>query len=78
MQSDNITKAKQLISRYPEVFDSLLEYEKTKRIQKLYHRIRINLTIDENVLKDFKRFCSKNNINMSRYIEARMLEGMKK
>ncbi|HLC46594.1 MAG TPA: hypothetical protein VJI75_02525 [Candidatus Nanoarchaeia archaeon] len=76
--SANVLLAKSIINRYPEVFESLLEYEKTKKLRKLYRRARFNITIDENVLRDFKAYCAKNNINMSRALEKKMLEMMSK
>ena len=51
MVSDNVARARVLINRYPEVFESLLEFERTKKIPKLYRRKRLNITIDENILK---------------------------
>jgi hypothetical protein len=77
MQSDNVTRAKEIIRKYPEVFESLLEFERTKKIPKLYYRKRLNITIDENILRDFKEYCRKKNINMSRLLEAKMLESIK-
>ena len=76
MESVNVLRAKQLIARYPEVFESLLEFERTKKIPKLYRRKRLNITIDENVLRDFKVYCKKNSINMSRFLEKEMIESM--
>lgn len=76
MESVNVLRAKQLIARYPEVFESLLEFERTKKIPKLYRRKRLNITIDENVLRDFKAYCEKNSINMSRFLEKEMIESM--
>ena len=77
MESDNVKRGKELIRMYPEVFESLLEFERTKKIPKLYRRQRLNITIDENTLKDFKSFCRKRNINMSRTIETKMIEMMR-
>jgi hypothetical protein len=77
MVSDNVKKAKDIIARYPEVFESLLEFERTKKIPKLYRRKRLNITIDENVLRDFKRYCAQNNLNMSRLLERCILRSMK-
>jgi len=78
MESSNVTRAKELIGKYPEVFDSLLEFEKTKKLPKLYRRKRLNITIDENLLRDFKSDCQKKNINMSRLMESFMIEFMRK
>lgn len=72
MQSDIPKKAKELISRYPEVFESLLEFEQTKKIPKLYHKQRLNITIDENILREFKAYAEKNSVNISRFIEQQM------
>lgn len=63
---------------YPEVFEALLEFERTKRLPQLYRRKRFNITINENVLRDFKRYCSEKNVNMSRFIEHKMVEILKK
>ena len=78
MVSDNVARARALINRYPEVFESLLEFEKTKKIYKLYRRKRLNVTIDENILRDFKQYCEEKHLNMSRLLEEKMLEYMKK
>jgi hypothetical protein len=54
MGKREVARAHAIINKYPEVFEALLEYEKTKRIPKLYRRKRLNITIDENVLREFK------------------------
>ena len=77
MLSDNRELIRKVINTYPEVFESLLEFERTKKIPKLYRRKRINLTIDENILREFKAYSRKNNINMSRFIEEKMLNALK-
>jgi post-segregation antitoxin (ccd killing protein) len=77
MQQDNVSRARELINRYPEVFESLLEFERTKRIPKLYRRKRLNITIDENTLRDFKSYCKSKNSNMSRFLETKMAEALK-
>ena len=77
MQSDNVNIAKKIIKKYPEVFESLLEFERTHKIPKIYKRKRFNITINENVLHDFKRYCTEHNINMSQLLEKKMLETLK-
>ena len=77
MVSDNVKRANELINKYPEIFESLLEFERTKKLPKLYKRKRLNITIDENILRDFKNYAEKNNLNMSRLIEKKMLEELK-
>ena len=75
-ESEFLKKAKEVIRNYPEVFEALLEFERTKKIPKLYGRKRINLTIDENVLAKFNKYCKERNINMSRLIEKKIIESM--
>ena len=77
MELSNVKRAKNIIARYPEVFESLIEFERTKKIPKLYRRKRLNITIDENILRDFKSYSRKNSINISRFLEKNMLEAMK-
>ena len=76
MGSAEVARAKELIHEYPEVFESLLEFERTKRIHKLYRRKRLNITIDENVLRKFKSYCGSRQINMSRLLEKKMVDEM--
>jgi len=78
MESHNVTRAKEIINKYPEVFESLLVFEKTKKIPKLYYKKHVDITIDENILRDFKTHCKKNNINTSRFVEQKMQEEIRK
>lgn len=66
--------AKRVIRENPEVFEALLEFEKTKRLPKISYRERINLTIDNSLLKKFKQYCKDKSLNMSRLIEKHMKE----
>lgn len=77
MVSEAVKKADEIIQKYPEVFEALLEFERTKKVPKLYRRKRLNITIDENVLRDFKEYCRRKNINMSRLLEKKMVEAMR-
>lgn len=77
MASANLLIAKKIINKYPEVFESLLEFERTKKIPRLYRRKRLNITINENILKDFKSHCKRKNLNISRLIEEKMLDDLK-
>ena len=77
MLLDNVVKAKQIVNKYPEVFEALLEFERTKKIPLLYRRKRINVTINENIARDFKNYCQHKGLNMSRVLEKKMIEYMK-
>ena len=41
-------------------------------------RRQITITIDEKILKDFKKHCDENDINMSKRIERYMKEDLEK
>ena len=75
--SEFVKRAKKIIRQNPEVFEALLEFERTKKLPKTVYRERINLTIDVNLLKKFKQYCRENSINMSRLIEKHMKKDLK-
>ncbi len=60
------------IQKHPEIFSALEEFERTKRIPKFSYRKRLDVTIDEHVLKKFKRYCQERGLNMSRVIEKHL------
>ncbi len=62
------------IKEYPRVFSALEEFERTKRIPKFTYRKRIDVTIDENLLKKFRQHCQTKGLNMSRTIEKHIKE----
>ena len=70
MSSNNVLrKIDRIIKENPRAFDALLEYERTGKLPKINYRERINLTINNNILRKFKKYCRENNYNMSRLIE---------
>lgn len=73
-----VETARRIIREKPEVFEALLEFERTKRLPKTTYRERINLTIDHSLLHRFKRYCRENNLNMSRVVEKQMKEVLSK
>ena len=64
------------IKKNPEIFAALEEFETTKKIPKFSYRKRIDLTIDENVLRKFKQHCKDRGLNMSRIVEKHMQKEM--
>jgi hypothetical protein len=76
--SEFLSKARNIIKENPRMFDALLEFERTKKLPKLAYRKRINLTIDENLLREFKRYCKEKGYNMSRLTEKYIKEELKK
>ena len=66
------------IRKYPEIFSALEEFERTKKIPKFSYRKRIDITIDEHILKRFKQYCQELGLNMSRLIEKYMKKELEK
>ncbi len=62
------------IRKYPELFSALEEFERTKKIPKFTYRKRVDVTIDENLLREARTYCEKNSISFSRVVER----GLKK
>ena len=69
-----LDRAKQFIKENPRMFSALEEYDRTRKLPRLTYRERINLTIDQDILRKFKEYCRKNNYNMSRLIEKHIRE----
>ena len=66
------------IARCPEVFDALLDFEKTHRIKKINYKERANFTIDSNLLNEFREYCRKKGMKMSAKIEQFIEEEINK
>lgn len=71
-ESEFVQTAKRIIQERPEVFDALLEFERTKKLPKVSYKQRVNFTIDSKVYRDFRSFCNDHNISMSGMIEGFM------
>ncbi len=71
--------AKRIIKHNPEMFEALMEFERTKKIPKLTRKERISITIDSDLMRKFRDCCKKNNKVMSRVLEKYMRQelGMK-
>ena len=67
MPSNNFLKiAGNISERDKALFDTLIEFEKTKRIRT---KTRLNFTIDKAIASRFKKFCRDKGFNMSAKIE---------
>jgi hypothetical protein len=72
MQSSKfVNLAKKIVKRDPEVFETLMEFEKTKRMRT---KTRLNFTIDNSVTVKFKKYCRDHGYNMSAKVEQMMRE----
>ena len=83
MQSDKngkkfVEKAREIIRKNPEVFDALMEFEKTKKLPRLSYKKRVNFTLDPYIFKEFSRHCSEQGMKMSTKIEQLILNELKK
>ena len=63
-----------LLREKPEVFEALLEFEKTGRVPKFTYKKRYNFTLDPELVNKFRVFCEKNSIKMSTRIEQYIRE----
>ncbi len=63
-----------LLREQPEIFDALLEFEKTGRVPKFTYKKRVNFTLDSALFSKFRDFCSKRGIKMSTRIEQKIRE----
>jgi hypothetical protein len=67
MQSNKFLQtAKKIAKRDSAVFDTLMEFEKTKKIRS---KTRLNFTIDKPVAMNFRKLCRDQGYNMSAKIE---------
>ncbi len=61
-----IETAKNIVKRDKAVFETLMEFEKTRKIRT---KNRMNFTIDRSLSSRFKKFCRDKSYNMSAKIE---------
>jgi len=70
MQSSKIVNyAKLAVKEHPELFEALLEYERTGKLLKPNPKERANFTIDAKLLKRYRLYCKKHGYKMSARIE---------
>ena len=62
------------IRENPDLFDAIVEWEKTKELRKLTYRKRLDITINEELLKKFKKYCEEKGLVMSRVLEKHIKE----
>jgi len=66
-----------LLSEYADVFDALLEYERTKRMPKLSRKRRVDVTIDTDLLRELKRETEKRSVKLSNVVEQALRERLR-
>ncbi len=68
---------KRLLKEQPEIFDALLEFERTKRVLKFTYKKRFNFTLDPLLVNKFRTFCEKKGFKMSTRLEQHIREDLK-
>ncbi len=64
--------AKKIAKKDKELFDTLIEFEQTKKIRT---KTRLNFTINKSLASRFRKFCRQKGYNMSSKIEQ-AIQGM--
>lgn len=67
--------AKKVIKENPELFNTLMEFEKKKKIAT---KTRLNFTIDKSIASNFKKFCREHGYNMSAKVEQAMKQAVER
>ena len=75
--NEYLKRALRVIQENPQVFEALAEYDRTRKLPRTVYRERINLTIDGNILRQFKRYAGERGLNMSKVVEKYMKEELK-
>ncbi len=69
-----IETTERLLKEQPEVFEALMEFERTKKISKFTYKKRVNFTLDPELFRKFRDSCDKKGIKMSNRVEQLMKE----
>lgn len=64
--------ARNIIVKYPEIFNNLKLYKEHKKLKKIDHKMRVNMTIDPVLYHKFKKYCSLNGMKVSARVEQLM------
>ncbi len=65
-----IETTRRLVKEQPEIFEALLEFEKTGRVPKFTYKRRYNFTLDPILFNKFRMFCEKKGVKMSNEVEG--------
>lgn len=69
-----IKNTERLLKEQPEIFEALLEFERTKKVPKFTYKKRVNFTLNPELFRKFRDSCEKKGIKMSTRIEQLMRE----
>lgn len=71
-----VALAKKAVKEQPEVFEALMEFERTGKLPKVNYKIRANFTLDAALLRKFRDHCRSHGKKMSAVIEKYIQEEM--
>lgn len=71
-------RLKRLVAENQVFLDLLEESDRTGVLRKASYKERVNFTIDEMLMSDFRRLCNDNKVNMSAKIEDYIYQIVKK
>lgn len=69
-----VLAAKKAIKERPEIFEALMEFERTGKVPKVDYKIRANFTLDARLLQKFREYCRKQGKKMSAVLEKHIAE----
>ena len=72
------TKIKKIVRENQELFTLLEDLDKTGKLRKLKYKTRATFTIDEDIFREFRNYCTRNKLEMSPIIEEMIKECLKK
>ena len=75
--SKYLTTARRLIRENPDLFEALVDFERTKRMPKLGRKRRVDLTLDADLFRAFRREAAKRGLKRSQVVEALVREKVK-
>ncbi|MFO8016957.1 MAG: hypothetical protein R6U32_07705 [Candidatus Woesearchaeota archaeon] len=73
-----VERARKAVKENREFFEALEDFDRTGKLRKGRYKERYNFTIDSELMRMFRSYCSKHNIKMSGVIEDLIREYIKK
>lgn len=77
-ESEFMQAFRKVLREQPQMFDALEEYDKTRRLRKITYKERVDFTIEQNILRQFRALCKQRGYAMSKVLENCMKEFVRK
>lgn len=71
-------KLKKIIDQHKNLFVLLDDLDKTGKLRKTRYKKRVNFTLDEELFRQFRNHCQKNQLEMSPIVEELVRAYLKK